>query len=205
MRCPTTSAGRADTGTSASATPWQRSSRRFACCGLSCRAIAPSIARCRQYALAQSHAVCSEPLCFPQLTASSAGRILPRDSDKPTEKLLGRRACAVASSSSWPQRHWRWRAGESAGAGTELARAAGQADPALRAGRRHRSHRPALGRQAHPGLRPAVRHREPRRGERHHRHRGCGQSGARRLHLPAHAQCAARPCSRCCARRRTIR
>ena len=39
-----------------------------------------------------------------------------------------------------------------------------------------------------PGLRPAVRDREPRRRRRHDRHRGGGQGGARRLHVPADAQ-----------------
>ena len=41
--------------------------------------------------------------------------------------------------------------------------------------------------------------------ERHDRHRGRGQVGARRLHLPAHAQCARSRCCRACARRPTTR
>ena len=89
--------------------------------------------------------------------------------------------------------------------GPELARAHRQGHPALCAGRCHRRDRPALGRQALPGLRPAVRDREPRRRQRHDRRRGRGQVGARRLHLPAHAQTRRCRCCRACARRPTIR
>src|SRR5438874_2025336 len=55
---------------------------------------------------------------------------------------------------------------------------------AVAAGGRHRYRRPRAGGSLLQGVRPAVLRREQARRRQHHRHRGRGARGARRLHAP---------------------